>query len=136
MIKIPCLICIMWLLLLNCRPCFAQTVAPSTGNTYGKKESGDSTISRDKEANPSKIKVLKIPVVLNLNRSAGIVTVDFTVTKNGDIIETHINTKHTTVTDTSLIRKCEAAVKNTKLVITGPAPATQKSHLTFTFEVK
>jgi Cu/Ag efflux protein CusF len=76
-----------------------------------------------------------VPNVQNKNRAAGTVVIDFTVNTSGQVTEAHANAKHTTITDTALVKKCEAAVKNIKLTSTGPVTAIQKGQLHFKFEV-
>ena len=73
------------------------------------------------------------PTVSNNSRISGIVVVDFTVDRNGDIMEAHTNTKYTTVTDTSLLKSCEIAVKTTKVNPAPSAPISQKGQFKFVF---
>ena len=78
------------------------------------------------------------PNVRNINRSAGKVTISIIINPDGDIAEAHFDPTHTTLADTALIKKCEIAVKSSKLTFAGSSPPTfqQKAQIVYRFEVK
>ena len=136
---------ILSLFLAICHTCFSQTATPGDGANQGTKAPGQGTINKgalnthkggkDTAMLMPGWRLESMPDVKNDHRSAGTVVIDFTVNTTGEIIETHANAKHTTVTDTTLIKKCEAAVKKIKLAANGPVTTIQKGQLHFKFDV-
>ena len=74
------------------------------------------------------------PTVTDEHRTTGRVVIDIHVDKNGNIIYAQAG-RGTTVTDYDLIKKCEDAVRNSKVNALDTAPDTQQGQVTFVFKV-
>lgn len=74
------------------------------------------------------------PTVTDEHRVTGRVSIDIHVDKNGNIIYAQAG-RGTTVTDYDLIKKCEDAVRNSKVNALDTAPDTQQGQVVFVFKL-
>ncbi len=140
--KISYLILVASLWLTISDQCLAQTAVPrskpgQTNDSSAKKTYGNqgAIFTPRTDTSITKWHFENFPSVHNEHRDAGTVVIDFTVDQNGKIIEAHTNTKHTTISDTTLLRICEEAVKRTKLIASVPATSSQKGQIKFVFKI-
>jgi len=131
------------LLFLIINSCSAQTAAPihksgQLKDTVAKKTPGNqgAIFTARSDSSLTQWHFENFPSVHNENRDAGTVVIDFTVDQNGKIIEAHTNAKHTTITDTTLLRTCEDAVKSAKLAASEPPTTSQKGQIRFVFKIE
>jgi hypothetical protein len=75
------------------------------------------------------------PTVDNPNHLYGKIVVDLLVDKNGTVISAHAGAAGTTVTDSTLLQKCEQAVLNSKFNSSQTAPEKQAGKMYFIFKV-
>ncbi|MDB5025488.1 MAG: energy transducer TonB [Mucilaginibacter sp.] len=75
------------------------------------------------------------PSVTDENRHTGKVVVDIRVDKNGNVVYASAGAAGTTITDPSLLQRCEDAVKNSKLNSSENAPDNQVGKVVFVFKV-
>jgi hypothetical protein len=73
------------------------------------------------------------PDVKNIHRVPGIVTIDFTIDQNGNVLEAHQDRKTRATLD--LVQGCIDAIKNTRFTSSTPASGNQKGQYTFIFKV-
>lgn len=74
------------------------------------------------------------PTVTDEHRVTGKVCIDIHVDKNGNIIYAQAG-RGTTITDYDLIKKCEDAVRNSKVNALDTAPDTQQGQVVFVFKL-
>jgi hypothetical protein len=77
--------------------------------------------------------ILVQPHFKNKDRVKGIVAVDFTIDKKGNVISAHANDHGTNVKDKEWIRTCEEAVKEAKFSKLKKGSQTQSGTLNFSF---
>ena len=75
------------------------------------------------------------PSVTDENRHTGKVVVDIRVDKNGNVVYASAGAAGTTITDPSLLQRCEDAVRNSKLNSSENAPDNQVGKVVFVFKV-
>jgi hypothetical protein len=75
------------------------------------------------------------PSVTDDNMHTGKVVIDIHVDKNGNVTSAEAG-RGTTISDNNLLRRCEAAAKNSKLNSSDNAPDTQEGTIIFVFKVK
>jgi outer membrane biosynthesis protein TonB len=75
------------------------------------------------------------PAVGDDGRHTGKIVVDIRVDKDGNVVYARAGARGTTITDQSLLSKCEDAVKNSKLNALENAPETQIGTVVFVFKV-
>jgi len=92
------------------------------------------SVSNHNPNTPSRYFIVK-PQTSNEHNAAGKVVVDIVINKAGDIIEAKTNFKSSKVTDTTLFKDCEEAVKKAKLNAVSVAPDMQKAQCTFIFKI-
>ncbi|WP_448699947.1 energy transducer TonB [Mucilaginibacter sp. AW1-3] len=98
-------------------------------NNYNGDGSGNGGLAMDQRSFVSK------PSVDNPKRSSGTVVVDIRVDKNGVVIYARAGAKGTTITDNTLLLKCEQAVYSSRLNASDSAPDTQIGTVVFKFKV-
>lgn len=75
------------------------------------------------------------PSVSDDNRQSGKIVVDIEVDKEGNVTKATAGGRGTTISDGVLLKKCEDAVKNSKLNSLDTAPDTQIGKVVFVFKV-
>jgi hypothetical protein len=74
-----------------------------------------------------------MPAMRNDHHVTGKVVIDIAIDTKGNIVKASINSKHTTIKDSTLIKQCETAVKKSKFTAYGVAESTQTGQITLRF---
>nr|WP_294794770.1 energy transducer TonB [uncultured Mucilaginibacter sp.] len=76
------------------------------------------------------------PIVIYNGRQEGRVVVQLRVDKNGSVVEATAGARGTTIVDPALLKKCEDAVRSSRLNALENAPGLQEGTVTFMFKAQ
>ena len=80
--------------------------------------------------------ITNAPNITDTHKQTGKIVVEIHVDRKGNVISATIVTRKTTISDTSLLHKCQRAVLKAKFSALYDAPEIQTGYLTFVFKTK